>query len=483
MDSLSSISKSTVAVGIAGALVLGYCIYFDHKRRNAKDFKKKLYQKRQERENRKNKVGKTKLPDFNDHEAVQRYFLHEIQMGEALISQGDISNGVEHLANAVIVCGQPTQLLQVLQQTLPAEVFTLLIHRMRDFQSENQPTPGMKLAESTNDDLEKRLKIFFNMIQDYEQEYGEMTAELLCLLRKFLQSDPDERSNSIKEIKEKIEACQELLEQMTIESYQHTNTDIRLSQHARIRSYRTDLERFEEEFKRAKDSFNNTPKTFLDDSEVGIDYSQREKLLNNTERLERTGNIMQDGYRTLIETEQIGVHVMANLLGQHVSAFIVPQEIPSLLSLVYSNIPPIKKGTDSRVGFGYRLGDHADFQVQFEIGPQKETQAIGSGSLRKRYTNPTEEFEAKKANKKEEFKKGEKQNQTGWLQTWLKKVNKEEPAAATESSMPKNKPIVSSDVLKQLQVLYQSGQQTVIEIQAKDTAVGNLSGLSNPETI
>lgn len=74
----------------------------------------------------------------------------------ALISQGDITNGVEHLANAVIVCGQPTQLLQVLQQTLPSEVFTLLIHRMREFQSEvTQTVPqGLKLAESTNDDLE-----------------------------------------------------------------------------------------------------------------------------------------------------------------------------------------------------------------------------------------------------------------------------------------------------------------------------------------
>lgn len=58
-------------------------------------------------------------------------------------------------------------------------------------------------------------------------------------------------------------------------------------------------------------------------------------------------------------------------------AFIVPQEIPSLLSLVYSNIPPIKKGTDSRVGFGYRLGEHADFQVMFELGPQTNTRPIG----------------------------------------------------------------------------------------------------------
>jgi mitochondrial import receptor subunit TOM20 len=141
MDSLSQISKATVAVGVAGALFFGYCIYFDQKRRSAKDFKKKLHEKRQDRENRKVKKGKSKLPD--------------LQMGEALISQGDITNGVEHLANAVIVCGQPTQLLQVLQQTLPAEVFTLLIHRMREFQSEvSQATPGLKLAESSNDDLE-----------------------------------------------------------------------------------------------------------------------------------------------------------------------------------------------------------------------------------------------------------------------------------------------------------------------------------------
>lgn len=155
---MTNIGKTTIIAATAGALFLGYCIYFDHKRRNAKDFKKKLHEKRlKDKENRKSNKGKSKLPDLTDHEAVQRYFLHEIQMGEALISQGDVNNGVEHLANAVIVCGQPTQLLQVLQQTLPAEVFTLLIHRMREFQSEVTPAaqPTLRLVEDTkHDDLE-----------------------------------------------------------------------------------------------------------------------------------------------------------------------------------------------------------------------------------------------------------------------------------------------------------------------------------------
>ncbi|CAG2052970.1 unnamed protein product [Timema podura] len=58
-------------------------------------------------------------------------------------------------------------------------------------------------------------------------------------------------------------------------------------------------------------------------------------------------------------------------------SLIIPEELPSILSLIYANIPPIKKGTDSRVGVGFRLGPHADFQVLLELGPQRETLPLG----------------------------------------------------------------------------------------------------------
>nr|CAD7398358.1 unnamed protein product [Timema cristinae] len=76
------------------------------------------------------KSSGTKLPDLKDHEAVQRFFLQEVQLGEELLARGDIEEGVEHLGNAVAVCGQPNQLLQVLQQTLPPQVFHLLLQRL-----------------------------------------------------------------------------------------------------------------------------------------------------------------------------------------------------------------------------------------------------------------------------------------------------------------------------------------------------------------
>lgn len=61
---------------------------------------------------------------------MQRYFLQEVQLGEELLLAGDLDNCVEHLGRAVIVCGQHNQIMQVLQQTLPEEVFHKLVRRI-----------------------------------------------------------------------------------------------------------------------------------------------------------------------------------------------------------------------------------------------------------------------------------------------------------------------------------------------------------------
>ncbi|XP_050452908.1 uncharacterized protein LOC126852290 isoform X2 [Cataglyphis hispanica] len=64
----------------------------------------------------------------------------------------------------------------------------------------------------------------------------------------------------------------------------------------------------------------------------------------------------------------------------YATSLIIPEELPTILSLIYSNIAPIKKGTDSRLGVGFRLGEHADFQILIELGPQTETDEIGTSN-------------------------------------------------------------------------------------------------------
>lgn len=140
-------NKVVTAVAVGVAVVAGYCIYFDSKRRSDPLFKEKLKERRRKNRELNQQKSKRGIPDLKDHSAVQQYFLQEIQLGETLLAAGDLENGVEHLANALTVCGQPNQLLGVLQQTLPPNVFSALIEKL--------PPAGMRIIgePSTVEDL------------------------------------------------------------------------------------------------------------------------------------------------------------------------------------------------------------------------------------------------------------------------------------------------------------------------------------------
>ncbi|KAL7854487.1 hypothetical protein SRHO_G00166770 [Serrasalmus rhombeus] len=137
---------SAIAAGVGAALFVGYCIYFDRKRRSDPNFKRKLRERRKKQKAAQEKAGLSRLPDLKDAEAVQKFFLEEIQLGEELLAQGDYEKGVDHLTNAIAVCGQPQQLLQVLQQTLPPPVFQMLLTKL--------PTISQRIvsAQSVSDD-------------------------------------------------------------------------------------------------------------------------------------------------------------------------------------------------------------------------------------------------------------------------------------------------------------------------------------------
>lgn len=70
------------------------------------------------------------MPDHTDQAALQRFFFDEIQKGEELLAAGEYEESVKHLTNAIAISGQPQQLLQVFQQTLPPDVFKMLMNSL-----------------------------------------------------------------------------------------------------------------------------------------------------------------------------------------------------------------------------------------------------------------------------------------------------------------------------------------------------------------
>lgn len=126
--------------GISASAFISYCIYFDKQRRSHPDFKKKLLQKRKTEQTASENKNKVVFPDLRNVAEVQQFFLQEVQLGEQLLESGQVDEGIDHLTNAIAVCGQPQQLLSVLQASLPPDIFAKL--------TENLSTIGERLATS-----------------------------------------------------------------------------------------------------------------------------------------------------------------------------------------------------------------------------------------------------------------------------------------------------------------------------------------------
>ncbi len=88
----------------------------------------------------------------------------------------------------------------------------------------------------------------------------------------------------------------------------------------RLNCYQAELKRLKQEYLNAKDNRNDITISFestdYDNAGDSINDEQQRRLLDNSERIERTGNRLADGYRTILETEQIGATVLQDLAEQ-----------------------------------------------------------------------------------------------------------------------------------------------------------------------
>ncbi|XP_003121878.2 TOMM20-like protein 1 isoform X2 [Sus scrofa] len=130
MPGVRTVLGLLAALTACGAVAFfGYCVYFDRKRRGDPAFKRRLREKRRAQQQKAEGRG-AQLWDPAKNEKLQELFLQEVQMGEFWLSRGEHQMGVEHLSNALLVCGQPQELLKVFKHTLPPKVFEMLLHKI-----------------------------------------------------------------------------------------------------------------------------------------------------------------------------------------------------------------------------------------------------------------------------------------------------------------------------------------------------------------
>lgn len=93
----SFLSRNLVPVAcVAGSLFVGYCIYFDKKRRSHPDYKKNLFEKRRQQAEAR-EAAKNQYPDLGDAKAVQAFLLDNM-------TKGDEAFGIGKLFHIHFVC-------------------------------------------------------------------------------------------------------------------------------------------------------------------------------------------------------------------------------------------------------------------------------------------------------------------------------------------------------------------------------------------
>ncbi|XP_012252899.1 vesicle transport through interaction with t-SNAREs homolog 1A [Athalia rosae] len=154
------------------------------------------------------------------------------------------------------------------------------------------------------------------LVDNYEQQYAVLTADITAKISRIAIVNGSEKRGLIQDVDRQVEEAQELLEQMELEVRGMSGT-ARDRLRGRVESHRAELKRLTQEFQSAKRSKDDGNEEGLDESwDTSITIDQRRRLLDNSDRVERTGRNIQNGYRMILETEEIGSQVLKDLHDQ-----------------------------------------------------------------------------------------------------------------------------------------------------------------------
>ena len=150
------------------------------------------------------------IPQEREKEAVQRFFMQEVQLGEELLGQGDIESGVEHLSLAVAVCGQPqslrSQLFENWQKTLPSQIFSQLMQKL-DFA---QKKFRSDVAAFMPDEKSLTISLSDSDVEDETKSVKDLVIERKAEDEKKMEP-VQEKSSSMPEVEDETKSVKDLV--------------------------------------------------------------------------------------------------------------------------------------------------------------------------------------------------------------------------------------------------------------------------------
>lgn len=82
---------------------------------------------------------------------------------------------------------------------------------------------------------------------------------------------------------------------------------------SKLDCYRAELKRLNLEFTKAKMKNTSGYDSVDEYSDIRMPEEQKQRLLDNSEKIERTGKKLEEGYRIILETQDIGANILQDL--------------------------------------------------------------------------------------------------------------------------------------------------------------------------
>jgi len=153
------------------------------------------------------------------------------------------------------------------------------------------------------------------LYSDYEKQFGVLSADITAKIAKVPNLSGEQKRNVVSDIEQRMEEAQELLEQMDLEVRGMSSGD-KPKFSGRLKTYKDEVTRMEGDLRKAKIAFSDqeTARAELLAGDDGAhSEDQRSRLLDNSEKMERSSRRLDGGLRMCIETEEIGNDILQNL--------------------------------------------------------------------------------------------------------------------------------------------------------------------------
>ncbi|MCO5598364.1 hypothetical protein L7F22_052459 [Adiantum nelumboides] len=156
-----------------------------------------------------------------------------------------------------------------------------------------------------------------NVFDGYERQYCELSTNLSRKCATLSAVSGEQKKQKLSELNAGLEEAESLIRRMDLEarSLQPSQKSALL---AKLREYKSDLNNLKKDVKKSAAS-NDYVSSRDELLEAGLannataSADQRQRLLMSTDRLNKTGNRIQDSKRVMLESEELGVSILQDL--------------------------------------------------------------------------------------------------------------------------------------------------------------------------